>query len=105
MINTNTTKNLNSQSDEVSSIQKLDLDKFKKTVKPKLSSSEKIKRKHVAVASEGAQECKNLKQSWAPPNWKEVLANVREMRKNFDAPVDTMGCDKCQEDTASPEVS
>ncbi|KAL3274412.1 hypothetical protein HHI36_015804 [Cryptolaemus montrouzieri] len=39
-----------------------------------------------------------------PLRWEEVLNNLREMRKNFDAPVDTMGCDKCHDDTASPEV-
>lgn len=104
MSNNNTTENPNSLSSKGSSIQKLDLDKFKKTVRPKLSQSKKIKRQHVVVESDEAPECKNLRQSWIPPNWKEVLANVREMRKNFDAPVDSMGCDKCQEDTASPEV-
>ena len=27
------------------------------------------------------------------------------MRKNRDAPVDTMGCDKCMDESASPEVT
>ncbi|KAK9885180.1 hypothetical protein WA026_010688 [Henosepilachna vigintioctopunctata] len=40
----------------------------------------------------------------SPANWEDVLNNLREMRKNFDAPVDTMGCDKCHDESANPEV-
>ncbi|XP_054921748.1 endonuclease III-like protein 1 isoform X2 [Dermacentor andersoni] len=32
---------------------------------------------------------------WVPKNWEEVLGNVRKMRQAIEAPVDTMGCDKC----------
>ncbi|KAK5640915.1 hypothetical protein RI129_009462 [Pyrocoelia pectoralis] len=39
----------------------------------------------------------------APKDWEKVLRNLREMRKNFDAPVDTMGCDRCADDNAPPE--
>ncbi|KAG5883005.1 hypothetical protein JTB14_033460 [Gonioctena quinquepunctata] len=39
-----------------------------------------------------------------PFNWKEILTKLREMRKNFDAPVDTMGCDKCHDEDAAPNV-
>lgn len=39
-----------------------------------------------------------------PFHWEDVLKNLREMRKNFDAPVDTMGCDKCHDNSANPEV-
>ena len=44
------------------------------------------------------------KPKWEPKNWYEVVENIREMRKDRDAPVDTMGCDKCMDETASPEV-
>lgn len=40
-----------------------------------------------------------------PDHWMEVLNNIREMRKNRDAPVDTMGCDKLCDDDILPEVS
>lgn len=40
-----------------------------------------------------------------PDHWMEVLNNIREMRKNRDAPVDTMGCDKLCDDNILPEVS
>ncbi|KAJ8949068.1 hypothetical protein NQ318_016970 [Aromia moschata] len=40
----------------------------------------------------------------APQNWETVLNNLREMRKNFDAPVDSMGCHKCHDEKAPPEV-
>ncbi|XP_018561825.1 endonuclease III-like protein 1 [Anoplophora glabripennis] len=39
-----------------------------------------------------------------PLNWEVVLDNLREMRKNFDAPVDSMGCHKCYEENAPPKV-
>lgn len=39
-----------------------------------------------------------------PDHWMEVLNNIREMRKNRDAPVDTMGCDKLCDDDILPEV-
>lgn len=35
---------------------------------------------------------------WEPNNWCQLLANIREMRKERNAPVDTMGCDKCYDE-------
>lgn len=35
---------------------------------------------------------------WEPNNWRKLLANIREMRKERNAPVDTMGCDKCYDE-------
>lgn len=35
---------------------------------------------------------------WEPSNWRQLLANIREMRKERNAPVDTMGCDKCYDE-------
>lgn len=35
---------------------------------------------------------------WEPNNWQQLLANIREMRKERNAPVDTMGCDKCYDE-------
>lgn len=63
-----------------------------------------IKRKHIKIEYDNSKsDMKNVK-TWAPNSWEQVLSNIREMRKNFDAPVDSMGCDKCQEASASPEV-
>jgi len=81
-----------------------------------------VKRRHVSVAYEdcvkneserkedtlygdsSTTETGNKKLKWEPKNWREVLNNVREMRKERDAPVDTMGCDKCADESARPEV-
>ena len=41
---------------------------------------------------------------WEPPLWQEQLANVFEMRKFRDAPVDSMGCDVIGDRSASPKV-
>ncbi|PSN34065.1 Endonuclease III-like protein 1 [Blattella germanica] len=83
----------------------------------------KTKRQHVTVAyDEPSKDDNGSKQSqikeeqstkddtemkktkWEPKNWLEVVNNIREMRKNRDAPVDTMGCDKCSDDNAPVEV-
>jgi hypothetical protein len=81
-----------------------------------------VKRQHVSVAYENCvknesdrkqdtahgnsstAETGNKKLKWEPKNWHEVLNNIREMRKQRDAPVDTMGCDKCADEDARPEV-
>lgn len=34
---------------------------------------------------------------WEPKNWLAHFNNIREMRKAKNAPVDTMGCDKCSD--------
>ena len=41
---------------------------------------------------------------WQPPNWVEQLEGIREMRKNRDAPVDTMGCERCHDHDAIASV-
>ena len=41
---------------------------------------------------------------WEPANWREQLANIREMRKARDAPVDSQGCEKTADANQSPEV-
>jgi hypothetical protein len=81
-----------------------------------------VKRQHVSVTYEVCvkNECDrkedtmhgdsstaqtgNKKLKWEPKNWREVVNNIREMRKQRDAPVDTMGCDKCADEDARPEV-
>ncbi|GAB0091502.1 Endonuclease III homolog [Sergentomyia squamirostris] len=37
-------------------------------------------------------------EKWEPAKWQETLNNLRTMRKDFKAPVDTMGCSKCCDD-------
>lgn len=44
------------------------------------------------------------KDKWEPTNWRQQLKNMYEMRKNRDAPVDSMGCDVISDVTAKPEV-
>ncbi|XP_076325936.1 nth-like DNA glycosylase 1 isoform X2 [Tachypleus tridentatus] len=43
--------------------------------------------------------------SWEPLFWKDVLKNIKEMRKVKNAPVDTMGAEKCTDMDSPPEVS
>ena len=39
-----------------------------------------------------------------PANWRDVYANIVEMRADKSAPVDTMGCEKNHDQKAPPEV-
>jgi hypothetical protein len=101
-------------------------DQGKPVMENKLSSMKivttkgKSKRQHVSVAYEermedenegskdsdsGTTENGNKKPRWEPKNWPKVITNIREMRKQRDAPVDTMGCDKCSDKSAPPEVN
>ncbi|XP_071444783.1 endonuclease III-like protein 1 [Hetaerina americana] len=74
-------------------------------------SRRKLKREHVNVVYEdpGTTQSKVPKtvteaNIGKPDNWMETLNNIREMRKNNDAPVDTMGCDQCSDREVTPEV-
>lgn len=48
---------------------------------------------------EGVSQVKT--EHWEPPNWKEQLDRIREMRSSRDAPVDNMGAATCY-DTEAP---
>ena len=39
-----------------------------------------------------------------PAHWRDVYANIVEMRADKSAPVDTMGCEKNHDDKAPPKV-
>lgn len=58
-----------------------------------------IKSEPKTEASASDDSASTEKQSkWEPENWRELLANIREMRKDRTAPVDTMGCEKCHDE-------
>jgi len=97
--------------------QKVDLSQFKLASKQKIKvATSSRKREHIQVQyeevlpskvqKEAPIEANLVEQSLLknmPSNWEEVLKNLREMRKNLDAPVDTMGCEQCPDEKASPE--
>lgn len=45
-----------------------------------------------------------LEIKWEPENWKLQFDNIRTMRKEKDAPVDTMGCERCTKDNYTEKV-
>lgn len=72
-------------------------------------STEKCnKRPHLKVEHEEASLKSTMgaekKSKHLPNNFEVILNNLREMRSKFDAPVDSMGCHKCYDETASPKV-
>lgn len=64
-----------------------------------------LKVQHEETSSQSTDEGAEKKSKHLPHNFEEVLNNLREMRSKFDAPVDVMGCHKCCDETASPEVN
>uniref|UniRef100_A0A8C6XMR6 Endonuclease III-like protein 1 n=1 Tax=Naja naja TaxID=35670 RepID=A0A8C6XMR6_NAJNA len=52
----------------------------------------------------GAEAPHAKKQKWEPANWEQQLANIREMRRERNAPVDQMGAGACFDREAPPEV-
>lgn len=69
--------------------------------KPKNKSKKLVKEENGTNDIEDI--AKNV-ETWKPLDWEATLDHIREMRKNSDAPVDSMGCDKCMDDSAPPEV-
>lgn len=88
--------------------------RFKKAEKTKLSHGQNPTNSVVSTTELGqtkkrakvsiAYEKETKRDKWEPSNWIQILHNIREMRKSADAPVDTMGCDKCMEDEGTPEI-
>ncbi|KAK7868468.1 hypothetical protein R5R35_011214 [Gryllus longicercus] len=75
----------------------------------KSASKSSQKRKHVVITYDSETEEPNDAEDakiakWEPKHWREVVDNIREMRKKKDAPVDEMGCDQCHDKDAPPEV-
>lgn len=66
---------------------------------------EPVQKEGINHGNSEARDAENKKSKWEPKNWHEVVNNIREMRKQRDAPVDTMGCDKCADESAPPEVN
>lgn len=94
--NSNIKKGNSSKSQELS---ETDLSQFQ------LKSKQKLKRKHITIECETNIESNAQKSKiTGPKNWITVLENLRKMRENQDAPVDTMGCDQCPDEDASPKV-
>ncbi|XP_044005403.1 endonuclease III-like protein 1, partial [Aphidius gifuensis] len=56
------------------------------------------------IVDDDDDDDKTTDNKWEPNNWKETYELIKEMRKNNTAPVDEMGCDKCSEKDASPEI-
>lgn len=65
---------------------------------------EKKRKQPVIVKYEEVVEIKKVKSTWQPENWEKVLANIEKMRKDQEAPVDTMGCHMCHDREAEPKV-
>ncbi|XP_077428182.1 endonuclease III-like protein 1 [Vanacampus margaritifer] len=58
-----------------------------------LSSHGRRRRQIKVEYDEGGSAVKT--EHWEPPDWKKQLAHIREMRSSRDAPVDSMGAEKC----------
>ncbi|XP_031623931.1 endonuclease III-like protein 1 isoform X2 [Contarinia nasturtii] len=76
---------------------KVEYDENEKVVEVKNEVKEEpIFKTETDTSEESTSPVKQVK--WEPNNWRQLLANIREMRKERNAPVDTMGCDKCYDE-------
>lgn len=73
----------------------------KQPIKRPSSDNNKIKQEKVDSA-DTASDTKQPK--WEPKNWWQTFSNIREMRKEKNAPVDTMGCHKCADETVDEKT-
>ena len=65
------------------------------------------KRAHISVAVDEPDSGKVMKKAvkkFVPDNWETILDNIRQMRRSRDAPVDSMGAEKCADRGASQQV-
>lgn len=65
----------------------------------KLKDEGKLKRKALSVDNADVEDV------WKPPNFENQWENLVHMRRNRDAPVDTMGCDQAGNQADTPKVS
>ena len=60
-------------------------------------------RKHITIGDNETLNKVNVPNN-APENWELLYGNILEMRKEKNAPVDTMGCEKVQDMEVDPKV-
>lgn len=85
------------------------------TLDPSVTLKKEIKREHIKVEYDPIPPKRKIKEGHIkteiknevkmPLNWEIVLHNLREMRKDFNAPVDSMGCHKCHDEKAPLKVN
>ena len=84
----------------------VDTDKTKKTAsvqKNPPSATRKSVSKEIASSKEDGKVSPSG-DDWEPSQWREMLENIREIRKHKDAPVDSMGAEKIADEDAPPKV-
>ncbi|XP_013782865.1 endonuclease III-like protein 1 [Limulus polyphemus] len=69
------------------------------------NTSKDVGEKEKKIMLKSDPKSKETITSWEPLFWKDVLKNIKEMRKVKNAPVDTMGAEKCTDLDSPPEVS
>ena len=69
------------------------------------SQMAKKKKTHITIGdNETSKSNKVNEANDAPENWERLYNNILEMRKEKNAPVDTMGCEKIQDLEVEPKV-
>ena len=70
--------------------------------KSKTTSTKSRKRLKIQDDEDGGETAESS--GAGPANWRDVYANIVEMRADKSAPVDTMGCEKNHDLKAPPKV-
>ena len=75
-------------------------------VNEKRKPAEKMSSKIAEIDDEPEKSPSEMKKiKWQPENWLEQLNRIKTMRSQWDAPVDTMGCDSNFDANSPPNVT
>ena len=84
---------------------KVEYESDAKAARVEKKESERNTAKRSATGKDNSTRQTDEAVQWEPARWREQLVNIREMRKNRDAPVDSQGCEKAADSNEAPEVS
>ena len=73
---------------------------------PKEIKISPVKRKGKSIHTNKVKREKSEEDTtkWEPENWRELLQNIKAMREDENAPVDSQGCERTADETETPEV-
>lgn len=91
---------------------KIEYEETAKFKEEKFEADEKISNSKISPSKRKGKSPNNTRikkekidESWEPENWKKLLKNIKIMRQEEDAPVDSQGCERTADPDETPEVS
>eukprot|EP00112_Aurelia_sp_Birch-Aquarium-sp1_P005925 Seg1666.17 transcript_id=Seg1666.17/GoldUCD/mRNA.D3Y31 product="Endonuclease III-like protein 1" protein_id=Seg1666.17/GoldUCD/D3Y31 len=90
---------------------KIEYEEAAKFKEEKFEADEKISNSKISPSKRKGKSPNNTRikkekidESWEPENWKKLLKNIKIMRQEEDAPVDSQGCERTADPDETPET-